>query len=138
MTHVIHRNLATRPPMAVRGEGSWYVDESGKRYLDAHSGGAVCCIGQGHPRVVEAIVSQVRELHYAHGNHFTSRPLELLADRLVADAPSSLAWVYIGTGGSECIEAAMKIARQYWVDAGQPKRHKFIGREGDYHGATMG
>ena len=138
MSAVIHRNLFKTPPVAVAAEGSWYTDRSGRRYIDAHSGGAVCCIGQGHPRVVEAVAEQVRTLHYAHGNHFTSEPLEMLADRLIADAPDNFGWVYVGTGGSECVEAAMKLSRQYWVDAGRPEKHTFIGREGDYHGATLG
>ncbi|MGE0797117.1 MAG: aspartate aminotransferase family protein [Lautropia sp.] len=138
MTHIVHRSLKNRPPVARRAEGVYIYDETGKQYLDACGGAAVSCLGHGHPDVVEAMTSQLRTLAYAHTGFFTSDVAEELADQLVANAPSGLDHVYFVSGGSEAMEAALKLARQYFVEIGQPQRTTFIARRQSYHGNTLG
>ena len=138
MSHVFHRNSKSVPPSAVRGDGIFVVDHSGKRYLDASGGAAVSCLGHSHPKVVEAIKAQLDELSYAHTGFFTSEPAEQLADLLVEAAPGNLDRVYIVSGGSEAMEAALKLARQYFVERGEPERQHFIARRQSYHGNTLG
>jgi adenosylmethionine-8-amino-7-oxononanoate aminotransferase len=138
MTHVIHRHLRSTPPVAVSGEGVYLVDASGKRYLDACGGAAVSCLGHGHPAVVAAMHAQIDRLAYAHTSFFSSEPAEALADRLAETAPEGLEHVYFVSGGSEAIEAALKMARQYFVEIGQPERSMFVARRQSYHGNTLG
>ncbi len=138
MTHVFHRDLRKSLPTAVRGDGAWLIDRDGKRYLDASGGAAVSCLGHSHPRVLGALRSQLERLCYAHTSFFTSEPAEALADRLIADAPPGFSHVYFVSGGSEGVEAALKMARQYYLEIGQPQRSRFIGRRQSYHGNTLG
>ena len=138
MTHVFHRHTHIRPPTAVRGEGMEIIDADGKRYLDASGGAAVSCLGHGHPKVIEAIKAQAETLAYAHTAFFTSEPAEALADHLVAHSPDGLDAVYFVAGGSEAVEAALKLARQYFVETGQPERRHIIARWQSYHGNTLG
>jgi adenosylmethionine-8-amino-7-oxononanoate aminotransferase len=137
MTHVMHRSAAALPEV-VGGEGCYLVDSTGKRYLDACGGAAVSCLGHGHPKVVAAVQEQVATMAWAHTSFFTNRPMEELADLLVADAPAGIDKVYFVSGGSEAIEAALKLARQYFVEIGQPERRRFIARRQSYHGNTLG
>jgi adenosylmethionine-8-amino-7-oxononanoate aminotransferase len=138
MSHVFGRDTRTTFPVAVRGEGLFLYDASGKRYLDASGGAAVSCLGHGHPAVGEAIKRQVDRLGYAHTGYFTNEPQELLADELIAHAPRGLTRVFFVTGGSEATEAALKLARQYHVERGRPERRHFISRKFSYHGNTLG
>ncbi|MBP0598752.1 aspartate aminotransferase family protein [Herbaspirillum sp. LeCh32-8] len=138
MTHVFHRNPRSKLPVAVAGEGMALIDSEGKRYLDASGGAAVSCLGHGHPRVVEAIRKQVGQLAYAHTSFFTTEPAERLAAMLADAAPGSLNHVYFLSGGSEAVEAALKLARQYHVETGQAQRKYFIARRQSYHGNTLG
>ncbi|MGH7400675.1 MAG: aspartate aminotransferase family protein [Candidatus Rokuibacteriota bacterium] len=138
MTAVFHRQTRVEPPVAVRGEGLYIVDAAGKRYLDASGGAAVSCLGHGHPAVVVAIREQAGALAYSHTSFFTSEPAEELGARLVAGAPGGLARVYFTSGGSEAVEAALKMARQYFVEIGQPQRRHVIARWQSYHGNTLG
>ena len=138
MSHVFHRDLRRSYPVAEHGEGIFVIDREGKRYLDACGGAAVSCLGHSHPRVLEAMRRQIDRLCYAHTSFFTSEPAEALADRLIADAPGGFGSVYFVSGGSEGIEAALKMARQYFLEIGQPKRSRFIGRRQSYHGNTLG
>jgi adenosylmethionine-8-amino-7-oxononanoate aminotransferase len=138
MTHIIHRHLHVTPPMAVRGRGVFICDNSGKQYLDACGGAAVSCLGHGHPDVLAAMHAQVDQLAYAHTSFFTSEPAEALADQLVRTAPAGMGHVYFVSGGSEAIEAALKMARQYFVAVGEPERRVFIARRQSYHGNTLG
>jgi adenosylmethionine-8-amino-7-oxononanoate aminotransferase len=137
-TRVMHRSFRTTPPKAVSGEGVWLVTESGHRVLDASGGAAVSCLGHQHPRVIEAMARQAKKLAYAHTGFFTSEPAEELADRLVGHEPGGLAYVYYVSGGSEAVEASIKIARQYFIECGQPQRAHFIARRQSYHGNTLG
>ena len=138
MSHVMHRGADSALPEAVAGDGCYLIDSAGKRYLDASGGAAVSCLGHSHPRVIEAVQSQVARMAYAHTSFFTNRPMEELADLLVADAPHGIEKVYFVSGGSEAIEAALKLARQYFVEIGQPQRRHFIARRQSYHGNTLG
>ncbi|MEM8951292.1 MAG: aspartate aminotransferase family protein [Pseudomonadota bacterium] len=136
--HVFHRQLGKVYPKAVGGSGVEIIDSEGKRYIDASGGAAVSCLGHNHPGVVQAIKDQLDQLAYAHTGFFTSEPAEELADHLVNAAPAALEQVYFVSGGSEAIEAAMKLARQYFLELGQPQRKHFIARKQSYHGNTLG
>ena len=138
MSHVFHRDARASYPVAAAGDGPYLIDRDGKRYLDASGGAAVSCLGHSHPRVVEAIRRQAAQLAYAHTSFFTNEPMEALADRLVAEAPGDLERVYFVTGGSEAVEAALKLARQYFLERGEPQRRHFIARRQSYHGNTLG
>ena len=138
MTSVFHRNPRQALPTAVGGQGVYLLDAQGRRYLDASGGAAVSCLGHGHPRIVEAIVRQAAELAYAHTSFFTNEPAERLAEFLAAQAPAGLQHVYFVSGGSEAMEAAIKLARQYFVETGEPERSVFIARRQSYHGNTLG
>jgi adenosylmethionine-8-amino-7-oxononanoate aminotransferase len=138
VSHVFHRHTRLNPPVALRGEGMFLIDASGRRYLDASGGAAVSCVGHGHPAVVQAIKTQAEQLAYTHTSFFTSAPAEALADQLIADAPAGLERVYYTSGGSEAVETALKMARQYFVEIGQPERSRVIARWQSYHGNTLG
>jgi adenosylmethionine-8-amino-7-oxononanoate aminotransferase len=137
-THVFHRHLRQQYPVAVAGDGPYLVDSHGKRYLDGSGGAAVSCLGHGHPAVVEAVVRQVRALEYAHTSFMTSEAAEALADDLIAHAPAGLGQVYFVSGGSEGVEAALKMAVQYFHEIGQPQKNRVIARWQSYHGNTLG
>ncbi|MBR8059918.1 aspartate aminotransferase family protein [Burkholderia dolosa] len=138
MTTVFHRTPRATMPVAVAGDGIEIVDSTGKRYIDACGGAAVSCLGHSNPRVIDAIVRQARTLPYAHTSFFTTEVAEELANRLVDAAPAGLDHVYFVSGGSEAIEAALKLARQYFVEKGEPQRRHFIARRQSYHGNTLG
>lgn len=138
MSHIIHRSLHHVPKVAVRAEGVYIYDQEGRRYLDGSGGAAVSCLGHGHPKVLAAMHAQIDQLAYAHTSFFASAASEALADYLVAHAPPGLNQVYFVSGGSEAVEAALKLARQYFVEIGQPQRTRFIARRQSYHGNTLG
>ncbi|MCH8943543.1 MAG: aspartate aminotransferase family protein [Proteobacteria bacterium] len=137
MSYALHRSLLKNPPRAVRGEGSYLFDDTGKRYLDACGGAAVSCLGHSHPAIIEAIQKQVEQLPYAHTSFFTTEALEKLAEMLVEGAPG-MGKVLLLSGGSETVEAALKLSRQYFLESGEPDRHLFIARRQSYHGNTLG
>ena len=137
MSHVLHRGGGALP-VAVGGARCHVIDATGKRYLDASGGAAVSCLGHGHPRIVAAVQAQVAAMAYAHTGFFTNQPVEALADLLIEDAPAGIDKVYVVSGGSEAMEAALKLARQYFVEIGQPQRRHFIARRQSYHGNTLG
>ena len=138
MSHIIHRNLRQVPPTAVGGEGIVLRDSSGKTYLDASSGAAVSSLGHGHPDVIAAMHRQIDRCAYAHTAFFTTDVAEQLAEHLIAGGPQDMGGVYFVSGGSEAMETALKLARQYWVEAGEPQRTQFIARRQSYHGNTLG
>ena len=113
-------------------------DDTGKQYLDASGGAAVSCLGHGDQKVIAAIKTQLDQLAYAHTGFLTSQPAETLADLLIEHAPGDLDRVYLVSGGSEAMEAALKLARQYFVEKGETKRGRLIARKQSYHGNTMG
>jgi len=138
MTHLLHRSIKARLPVAVGGKGVELFDGEGRSYIDASGGAAVSCLGHGHPDVLAALHDQLDRIAYAHTSFFTTDVAEQLADRLVADAPEGLGHVYLVSGGSEAIEAALKMARQYFVEKGEPQRRHIIARRQSYHGNTLG
>ncbi len=137
MSHALHRSLLYTPPKAVQGDGAYIIDEGGRRYLDACGGAAVSCLGHSHPGVIAAIQKQLETLPYAHTSFFTTDVLEELADTLVRAAPG-MDKVMLVSGGSEAVEAALKLSRQFFLDSGEPDRHLFIARRQSYHGNTLG
>lgn len=138
MSHILHRNLRHTPPVAAGGEGIYLRDSQGKTYIDASGGAAVSSLGHGHPDVIAALHRQIDRCAYAHTAFFTTEVAEELADRLVAGAPAGIGGVYLVSGGSEAMEAALKLARQYFVEAGDAGRSVFIARRQSYHGNTLG
>lgn len=138
MTHILHRTIHSTLPVAVRGQGIELFDAEGKSYIDASGGAAVSCLGHGHPDVIAALHAQLDRIAYAHTAFFTTEVAEQLADRLIEDAPRGLDHVYLVSGGSEAIEAALKMARQYFVEKGEPRRRHVIARRQSYHGNTLG
>ncbi|OOY06367.1 aspartate aminotransferase family protein [Thioclava sp. F28-4] len=138
MSHVFPRHTKSNPPLAVKGDGIYILDANGKRYLDGSGGAAVSCLGHSDADVTAAIKAQIDNIAFAHTSFFTSEPAERLADRLIAHAPGSLDRVYFTSGGSEAVESALKMARQYFVEKGEPSRSHFIARRQSYHGNTLG
>ncbi len=138
MTHVFHRNPQHTLKRAVRGQGISLFDQDGREYLDASGGAAVSCLGHGHPDVIAAIKAQLDQVAYAHSSFFTTQACEDLADFLAEEAPGDLDHVYFVSGGSEAIEASLKLARQYFVERGETERSQFIARRQSYHGNTLG
>ncbi|PBI88601.1 Adenosylmethionine-8-amino-7-oxononanoate aminotransferase [Variovorax boronicumulans] len=138
MTHVFHRHLRQTPPVAASAQGMFIRDADGREYLDASGGAAVSSLGHGHPEVMAAMHAQIDTLAYAHTSFFTSEVAEQLADELIGGAPEGMSHVYLVSGGSEAVESALKMARQYFVEIGQPQRTQFIARRQSYHGNTLG
>jgi len=138
MSHIFPRHTKAAPPVAVGGQGCYMIDGNGKRYLDGSGGAAVSCLGHGDAEVTAAIKNQLDKIAFAHTGFFTSEPAEDLADLLIANAPGDLDKVYLVSGGSEATEAAIKLARQYHVERGEPQRRHLIARRQSYHGNTLG
>lgn len=138
MSHIFHRNPKAPIAVAVKGESSFLYDSGGKRYYDGSGGAAVSCLGHGHPEVIEAVVEQMRKIEYAHTSFFTSEPAERLAAVLAERSPAELRHAYFLSSGSEAVETALKMARQYHVERGEPERRHNIARLLSYHGNTLG
>ena len=136
--HVFGRSTRGKLPKAVAGEGCYIIDADGKRYLDGSGGAAVSCLGHSDPDIRAALHDQLDRLAFAHTGFFTSDAAEDLADTLIAAAPEGIDRVYLVSGGSEAVEAALKLARQYFMEIGQPSRHRVIARRQSYHGNTLG
>ena len=138
MGQVFHRDPTHKYPVATSGDGPYIVDRHGKRYLDASSGAAVSCLGHSDREVIEAIKAQLDALPFAHTSFFTNKPMEGLSCELIEGAPEGIERVFFCSGGSEAVEAALKLARQYFVEIGQPQRSRVIARRQSYHGSTLG
>src|SRR5712671_2776426 len=137
-THILHRQTGHAYPVAASGHGITIRDAEGKEYIDASGGAAVSCLGHGHPDVLKAMHAQLDQIAFAHTSFFTSQVAEELADDLAAHAPDGLGHVFYVSGGSEAVEAALKLARQYFVERGEPQRRYLITRRQSYHGITLG
>ncbi|MDV7338956.1 aspartate aminotransferase family protein [Terasakiella sp. A23] len=137
-THVFHRSLKGDLPLAEKGDGPYIIAQNGDAYIDASGGAAVSCIGHSNERVRAAIHEQVDKLAYAHTGFFSSEPAEKLADFLIERAPGDMAAAYFVSGGSEAVETALKMARQYFLEIDQPQREHIIARKQSYHGNTLG
>jgi adenosylmethionine-8-amino-7-oxononanoate aminotransferase len=137
-THVLPLEFNRRYPVLVRGEGVWVEDASGRRYLDAMSGGSmVATLGHGRRDIIAAARAQAEKLAYVHNERLTNPPQEELAHELAGLAPEGFTRVRFVTGGAEANEMAMQIARRYHVDRGEPKRWQVISPAQAYHGPTM-
>ena len=137
-SRVLHRSLHAPPAVAVSGHGVWLLTREGAKILDASGGAAVSCLGHQHPRVLAALAQQTSRLTYAHTGFFSSEPAEALAKELVGCEPGGLATAFFVSSGSEAVEACLKLARQYFLEIGQPRRRHFIARRQSYHGNTLG
>lgn len=138
MSRILHRSLRHTPPRADGGAGVLLRDTHGRSYIDASGGAAVSSLGHGHPDVIAALHRQIDRCAYAHTAFFTTDVAEELAERLVANAPAGIGGVYLVSGGSEAVETALKLARQYFVESGESQRSLFIARRQSYHGNTLG
>ncbi|WP_187431908.1 putative aminotransferase [Roseobacter fucihabitans] len=136
--HIFGRSTKGEMPVAAKGDGCYLIDSDGRRYLDGSGGAAVSCLGHSNAAVRAALHAQIDHLAFAHTGFFTSEPAETLADRLIENAPEGIDRVYLVSGGSEAVEAAIKLARQYFLEIGQPGRHRVIARRQSYHGNTLG
>ncbi|HMG18251.1 MAG TPA: aspartate aminotransferase family protein [Gemmatimonadales bacterium] len=134
---VFYRKLNHSYPRIVRGEGCWLIDERGKRYLDAVGGAYVANVGHSNPEIAEAIAQQAREFGYLSGTMFTHGPVEELAAELAETLPGDLSKLYFLCSGSEAVEAALKLARQYWIERGRPTKQRIIALGPGYHGSTL-
>ena len=137
MSHVFPRHTKAELPTAAKGDGCYLIDGKGKQYLDCGDA-AVSCLGHSNAAVVRAVQDQVSKIAFAHSGFMTSEPAEALADMLIRHAPGNLDRVYLVSGGSEATEAAIKLARQYFLEIGQPDRSRVIARRQSYHGNTLG
>jgi adenosylmethionine-8-amino-7-oxononanoate aminotransferase len=138
MTRILHRQISHSYPVAATARGVIIHDSAGKEYIDASGGAAVSCLGHSHPDVLAAMHKQLDQFAYAHTSFFTSQVAEELADDLIAHAPEGISRVFYVSGGSEAVEAALKLARQYFVERGELQRRFIIGRRQSYHGVTLG
>lgn len=138
MSHVFPRHTKSSLPTVSKGSGVYLYDKVGQKYLDGSGGAAVSCLGHGDQDVTNAIKAQLDQVAFAHTSFFTSDPAEQLADKLITHAPEGIDRVYLVSGGSEAMEAALKLARQYFVEIGQPQRRHIIARRQSYHGNTLG
>jgi len=138
MSHIFPRHTQAHLPTVSHGAGVYLYDTTGKAYFDGSGGAAVSCLGHGDPDVTAAIKAQLEQVAFAHTGFFTSEPAEALADKLIAHAPEGIDRVYLVSGGSEAMEAALKLARQYFVEQGETARRHVIARRQSYHGNTLG
>ena len=137
-SRILHRQPNDILPVAVSGDGPYIIAEDGKRYIDASGGAAVSCLGHSNQKVRQAIKDQTDKIAFAHTSFFTSKPAEELADFLIERAPEGLGYAYFVSGGSEAVESALKLARQYFIELGEDSRKYFIARRQSYHGNTLG
>ena len=138
VSHVFPRHTKSKLPTAVGGEGCYLIDADGKRYFDGSCGAAVSCLGYGDEEIIDAIKDQASKLAFAHTGFFTSEPAEELADLLIANAPEGIERVFFVNGGSEAVESAIKLARQYYLEKGEEERCHLIARAQSFHGNTLG
>lgn len=135
---VFPRHCHSALPQLASGRGCYLYDTTGKQYLDGSGGAAVSCLGHGDSEIISAVKAQLDEAAFAHNSFFTSSPAEALAELLVDNAPDALSRVYFVSGGSEAVEASLKLARQYFVERGETQRFRVIARQQSYHGNTIG
>jgi adenosylmethionine-8-amino-7-oxononanoate aminotransferase len=136
--HIFYRNMKKTYPVVTHGEGIYLYTRDGREIIDGASGAAVVCLGHNNRRLIEAMKAQAEKIAFVHLSAFSSQPLLKLADELTSITPRPLKRVYFTSGGSEAVEGAMKLARQYHVERGNPEKHKVISRFISYHGSTIG
>lgn len=136
-SHLFYQTRQRRPTLD-RGEGVYLYDVSGKAYLDGSSGAMVANIGHSNPVVLEAMRQQMEKATFGYRLHFENEPAERLAERTASLMPDGLERVFFVSGGSEAVESAIKLARQYTLAIGEAQRWKVISRFPSYHGSTLG
>ena len=137
-SNILPRHTSYELPMAAYGDGCYIIDKYGKKYLDGSCGAAVSCLGHSDQTINDAIIKQTEKLAFSHTSFFTSEPAEELARVLSKNSPTGLDKVYFVSSGSEAIEASLKLAKQYFIEIGKPKKHRVISRKQSYHGNTLG
>ena len=137
---VLYASLATNPPRIVKAQGNYLTTADGNHIFDASGGAAVSCIGHGHPRVKKAIADQLEAVEYCFSPRFTTPAYEKLSQYLTDSTNGAMSRVFVCGSGAEAVEAALKMARQYFMELSpkQPQRTKFISRDRSYHGNTLG
>ena len=134
----MHRTTKPNLTRVVSGEGVYVIDNKGNKYLDACGGAAVSCLGHSNQKVKQAIIDQTSKIPYAHSSFFTNEPQEQLAEHLITHSKGNFSQVYLVSGGSEAIEASLKLSRQYFLEQGKVSKKYFIARKQSYHGNTLG
>ncbi|KAM0549852.1 hypothetical protein ACHAPJ_009294 [Fusarium lateritium] len=137
-SNIFHRSLTKDYPEATGGQGVYIIKSDGTKVLDGSSGAAVSCLGHGHPDVIEAIIEQAKGLAFAHTSFFTNDPSEKLASFLINSSEGAFSKVLFLSSGSEAVESALKLGRQYHLAKKNPERVNFISRNYSYHGNTIG
>ncbi|KAH8694450.1 pyridoxal phosphate-dependent transferase [Ilyonectria robusta] len=137
-SHIFHRSLSKDYPTAAAGQGVYIISPDGTKILDGSSGAAVSCLGHGNPDVIAAIIEQAQRMAFAHSSFFTSDPAEELASLLIDSSHGAFSKVLFLSSGSEAVESAFKLARQYHLCNGDPGRVNIISRQFSYHGNTIG
>src|SRR5262249_27232407 len=135
--HLFYRKLTKPFPRIVRGDGCWLEDETGKRYLDGSRGAFVASLGHGNGGVPPARPAQWALVAHVMGTRFPPPPAEELAAELARTLPGDLSHLYFLSSGSEAVEAALKLARQYWTETGHPEKRRVIALAPAYHGNTL-
>ncbi|MEL6577036.1 MAG: aspartate aminotransferase family protein [Pseudomonadota bacterium] len=138
MSKILHRVIGESMPNIVSGSGLYLHDVDGRVFVDATGGAAVACLGHSHPKVLKAMQAQMQAVSYVHSGSFTTPVVEELGRVLAENAPDAINHTYLVSGGSEAVESALKLARQYHIEAGEPGRHHVIARRQSYHGNTFG
>ena len=135
--HIFHRVRKKEWPQIAHGEGVYLVDTEGKRYLDACAGVHVVSIGHGVEEIAEAMSEQARKVCFTY-SRFLTQPQVDLSEKIVGLTPEGLSKVFFVSGGSEATESAMKMARKYHIETGNPQKHRVISRWQSWHGNTAG
>lgn len=136
--YIFYRDLKCNYPLIIRGDGIYIYDDEGREIIDGVSGAAVVCLGHKNERVIEAWKSQAEKIAYVHMSAFSNEPILKLSEKLVNMVGDKHYHVYFTSGGSESVEAAIKLARQYHLEKGRPGRYMVIARSISYHGSTLG
>jgi len=135
---ILHRIIGAKVPQIVSSSGIYLRDTSGRDIVDASGGAAVACLGHSHPKIIAAMEAQMASVCYVHSGSFTTPVVEELGRVMAENAPDTINHTYLVSGGSEAVESAIKLARQYHVETGSPDRRHVIARRQSYHGNTFG
>lgn len=136
--HVFYRKLARVYPLVTHGNGIYLYDENGKRYIDGSGGAIVVIVGHGQKEILQKISEQMGQVSYVHGTQFTTKSIEEYGEALGEILPAGLGKIYFLSGGAEAVEAAVKLARQFYLESGQSQRWRVVARWHSYHGNTLG
>lgn len=136
--HVFYRKLGRTYPLVTHGEGIYLYDENGKQYIDGSGGAIVVNVGHGQKEIVQKMAEGMGQVAYVHGTQFTAQSIEAYAEALGEILPPGLGKIYFLSGGSEAVEAAVKLVRQFYLESGQPQRWRVVARWHSYHGNTLG